>query len=427
MTEPCRIIGVLDNGPEGLTPAALASLRAADLVIGAERTLALFEGHLAEGAECRDLSGRLTQVPDWIAEARRNGRRVAVLATGDPLCHGIAAYLGDKLGREALAVVPNVSTIQLACARLGLPWQDLAIGSAHSRDAGEWTPGAGPVHGLYGLLQKLSQADLMGVFTSPDNGPDRIARMLLAEGLEFEFEMAVAERLLLPDERIHGWMGIAEAAGRRYADPNVALLRRRPGEREALFGLADARFRQRAPDKGLITKREVRAVSLARLALRPDSIVWDIGAGSGAVGLEAARLCPKGHVYAIEKNAEDFAIALSNRESLRVTNYTLVQAKAPRELDGWPDPHGVFIGGSGGELRELIQNCLRRLRAGGWLVMNFATLENLATAVDALKASGARWDVTQLQASRSRPLLDMHRLQAENPIWIVCAQRGTDE
>lgn len=427
MTEPCRIVGVLDNGAEGLTPDALASLRAADLVIGAGRTLSLFAGHLAEGAERRDLGGRLPQVPDWIAEARRNGKRVAVLATGDPLCHGIAAYLGGKLGREALEILPNVSTIQLACARLGLPWQDMAIGSVHSRDAGEWTPGAGPEHGLYGLLQKLRQADLMGVFTSPENGPDRIARMLQAEGLGEEFEMAVAEKLLQTDERITGWQGIAEAAGRRYADPNVVLLRRRPCEREALFGLPDTRFRQRAPDKGLITKREVRAVSLARLALRPDSLVWDIGAGSGAVGLEAARLCPQGHVYAIEKNVEDFAIALSNRESLRVTNYTMVQAKAPQELDGWPDPHGIFIGGSGGELRELIRLCLQRLRTGGWLVMNFATLENLAAAVDALKASGASWDVTQLQAARSRPILDMHRLQAENPIWIVCAQRGTDE
>ncbi|MDF9391526.1 MULTISPECIES: precorrin-6y C5,15-methyltransferase (decarboxylating) subunit CbiE [Methylococcus] len=423
MSEPCRIIGVLDNGIDGLTPQALAHLRGADLVIGARRTLALFQAHLAEGSECRPLEGCLAQVPEWITAARQAGRRVAVLATGDPLCHGIAAYLGDRLGREALEIIPNVSTIQLACARLGLSWQDMVIGSVHSRDAGEWTPGAGPEHGLYGLLRKLRLANLMGVFTSPENGPDRIARMLQAEGLVEVFEMAVAERLLLRDERIHGWVGIVEAAERRFADPNVVLLRRRDGAREALFGLPDARFRQRAPDKGLITKREVRAVSLARLALRPDSIVWDIGAGSGAVGLEAARLCPQGHVYAIEKNAEDFAIALSNRASLQVTNYTLVQAKAPQELDRWPDPDSIFIGGSGGELPELIRFCLQRLRTDGCLVMNFATLENLATAVDILKASGARWDVTQLQAARSRPILDMHRLQAENPVWIVCAKR----
>lgn len=427
MTEPCHVIGILDDGADGLTPGALAKLRAADVVIGAARTLALCGGHLAEGAECRGLDGHLPQVPDWIAATRKNGRRVVVLATGDPLCHGIAAYLIDKLGREAVAVVPNVSTLQLACARLGLAWQDMAVGSVHSRDAGEWTPGAGPGHGLYPLLQKLRQADLMGVFTSPENSPDRIARMLLAEGLASEFEMAVAERLLLPEERLSGWLAIAEAAGRRFADPSVALLRRLVCEREALFGLPDGRFRQRTPDKGLITKREVRAVSLARLALQPNSIVWDIGAGSGAVGLEAARLCPKGRVYAIEKNAEDCAIALGNRESLRVTNYTLVQAKAPQALEGWPDPDGVFIGGSGGELRGLILICLQRLREGGWLVMNFATLENLAVAVDALKAAGACWDVTQLQAARSRPILDMHRLQAENPVWIVCAQRGTDD
>jgi precorrin-6Y C5,15-methyltransferase (decarboxylating) len=191
-----------------------------------------------------------------------------------------------------------------------------------------------------------------------------------------------------------------------------------------LFGLEDARFDQRKPDKGLITKREVRVVSLARMALQRDSVVWDIGAGSGSVGLEAARLCVQGHVYAIEKNTEDAAIILRNRASLRVTNYTLRQGKAPEGLAEWPDPDAIFIGGSGGELRELILLCLERLRPGGHLVMNFATLENLGTALDCLAASATVWDVTQLQAARSRPILEMHRLQAENPVWILCAEKS---
>lgn len=424
MTEPCRIVGVLDNGADGLTPEALATLRAADLVIGARRTLDLFDGVIRKAAERCDLTGRLPQVPQWIAEARRNHRKVVVLATGDPLCHGIGSFLTAKLGREAVAIQPNVSMLQLACARLGQPWQEARIGSVHSRDAGEWTPGAGPEHGLYALLQLLRQADLVAVFTSPENGPARIARMLLTESLQDEFDMAVAECLLQEQERTWNWMGIQEAADAVFADPNIILLRRRPAVREALFGLPDDRFQQRTPDKGLITKREVRAVSLARMALRLDSVVWDIGAGSGAVGLEAARLCPQGHVYAIEKNEADVAIAGNNRASLRVTNYTLHHGRAPAGLETWPDPDAVFIGGSGGELRELIALCLQRLRAGGHLVMNFATIENLGAAVETLKATGAEWDVVQLQAARSRPILDMHRMQAENPIWIICAERG---
>ena len=192
------------------------------------------------------------------------------------------------------------------------------------------------------------------------------------------------------------------------------------------FGLADDAYHQRQPDKGLITKQEVRAVSLARLQLRADSRVWDIGAGSGSVGLEAARLCPQGHVWAIEKNEADVAIARQNVQAFGVSNHTLVHGKAPEGLEAWDDPDAVFIGGSGGELAELIALCLRRLRPGGWLVMNFVTLENLATATQALAALQARWDVLQLQAARSKPILHMHRMAAENPVWIVCAQPGEE-
>ncbi len=425
MNNPCRIVGVLDNGADGLSPRALAHIEAADLVIGGTRVLDLFAGRFSPHAERRDLTGKLNQVPDWIRAAQAEDRRVVVLATGDPLCHGIAGFLQARLCIEACEVLPNVTTLQLACARLGLPWQDMKILSVHSRDAGEWQAGADPEHGLYGILRDVQRHDRLALFTSPDNTPDRIARMLVSEGLDAQFRVAVAERLLQADENVVVDCSVAEAAQRRFADPNVMLLwRNEPRPRTVAFGLADDTYKQRRPDKGLITKLEVRAVSLARLQLCADSIVWDIGAGSGAVGLEASRLCPEGHVYAIEKNTEDAAIALDNRRRLRAHNYTLIHGKAPEGLKAWPDPNAVFIGGSGGELDELIRICLQRLKPDGWLVMNFVTFENLATAVDALKQIGASWDVTQLQASRSQPILHMHRLAAENPVWIVAAQRG---
>ncbi|MGI4777755.1 MAG: precorrin-6y C5,15-methyltransferase (decarboxylating) subunit CbiE [Janthinobacterium lividum] len=419
----CRILGVLDDGEASLSRAALAHLQAAQLVIGGARALALFAAQIAPDALRRDLTGALSQVPAWIREAQADGLRVVVLATGDPLCHGIAAYLASRLCIEAIEVLPNVSTLQLACARLGLPWQEMKFASVHAKDAGDWLPGATPAHGLYALLRDISRHDRLAVLTSPDNTPDRIARMLVAEGLADDFEMAVTERLCRPDERVVAGMRISAIAGMRFADPNVVLLwRTRMRTPEVLFGLPDASFEQRHPEKGLITKNEVRAVSLARMQLRADSVVWDIGAGSGAVGLEAARLCRTGHVYAVEKNADDVAIVGRNRLAMGIGNHTLVHGKAPDGLAPWADPDAVFIGGSGGELAELIALVLRRLRPQGWLVMNFVTIENLAGAVEALKAQGATWDVLQLQASRSKPILHMHRLAAENPVWIVCAQ-----
>ena len=434
----CRVIGVLDDGVVSLTPTALAHIRQADVVIGAARTLALFGPELKAAAIRHDLTGQLRQVPGWVAAAREAGQSCVVLATGDPLCHGIAPYLAAHLCVDALEILPNLSTLQLACARIGLAWQDARILSVHSRDAGEWQPGAGREHGLHAVAQAVRAHDRLMLFTSPDNTPDRLARLLQQEGLAGQFRMAVAENLLQPDERIHAQLDIDEAATMRFAPTNVVLLWRvQPRANPVLMGLADSAYQQRQPrgdgSGGLITKQEVRAVSLARLQLREDSIVWDIGAGSGSVGLEAARLCRRGQVYAIEKNAADIDNIRANQAAFGVANYTLRHGKAPDGLDEWADPDAVFIGGSGGELPELIRQVLARLRPGGHLVMNFVTLENLATAIDVLKScqQGAAdtsvlidWDVLQLQASRSRPILHMNRLAAENPVWLVCARKG---
>ena len=420
----CHVIGVLDDGAASLGRAALMHLEQAQLVIGGTRTLALFADHINPNAEQRDLTGALSLVPEWIRAAQADGQRVTVLATGDPLCHGIAAYLASRLCIEAIEVLPNVSTLQLACARLGLPWQDMKFSSVHSKDAGDWAEESGPAHGLYALLRDIRQHDRLAILTSPLNTPDRIARMLVTQGLADDFEMAVAERLCQPQERIVSGMRITAAAQMPFADPNVVLLwRTKLRSNPVLFGLPDASYQQRYPEKGLITKNEVRVVSLARMQLRADSVVWDIGAGSGSIGLEAARLCSLGHVYAIEKNVDDSAIVRNNRKNLGLSNHTLLHAKAPAGLENWPDPDAVFIGGSGGELAELIRLILQRMKPEGWLVMNFVTLENLGVAVDTLKALGVVWDVLQLQASRSKPILHMNRMAAENPVWLVCAQK----
>ncbi len=424
MTARCSVVGVLDNGTEGLSSRALSTLQQADLVIGGKKTLTLFAEQIQQ-AEQKDLTGQLSRVPEWIQQALADKKQVVVLATGDPLCHGIAGFLCKKLGSDALQILPNVSSVQLAFARIGLSWQDAEIVSIHSKDAGEWVEGAGHEHGLYHLLQAVCRHDKLAILTGPENSPDRIARLLMTEQLDQQFDMTVAEDLLADNERVVKGETIAALAEQSFNGNNIVILQRKQAKpAEVLFGLPDHEFKQRKPDKGLITKREVRAVSLARLQLSTDSIVWDIGAGSGSVGLEAARLCTKGYVYAVEKNEVDFQIAQDNARQLDVHNYRLINAKAPQGMETWPCPDAVFIGGTGGELAELIRLCLNKLNANGWLVMNFVTLENLSTAVETLKTENAVWDVCQLQASRSQAILHMNRMQAENPVWIVSAQRG---
>lgn len=426
-TEALHIIGILDDGWAGLADAARQRLAGCGVVIGAARTLALVAPFLPASTVLRDMDGALSKVPGWVRDAQADGLATAVLATGDPLCHGIASFLIGKLGAASVAVHPAPSTLQLACARLKKAWQDIAIASCHRADAGEWTPGARPDHGLYTLVRAVAEQPRVAAFTGPDNSPDRIARALLAAGYGEDVRLSVAARLCLPDEAAVADLTLAEAATRRFADPNIVVIERTPAERRAVFGFDDSDYVQRQPEKGLITKLEARAVSLAKLGLAADSIVWDIGAGAGSVGLEASRLARHGHVWAIEKNEADAANARENALRLRASNYSLTHARAPAGLDAWPDPDAVFIGGSGGELAELIALVLARLRPGGRLVMNFVTLENLATATATLAAAGATWDVTMLSAARSQPILDMHRLAAQNPVWIVCAHQVANE
>jgi len=287
-----------------------------------------------------------------------------------------------------------------------------------------------PEHGLYRLVRAVAEYPLVAVLTSPRNDPGRIARALLAAGWGEELRLSVAARLGLPDEAVFADLSLTDARRREFPYPNVVVLEHARTETAPLLGLADEDYEQRRPGAdssgGLITKLEVRAVSLAKLGLCEDSLVWDIGADSGSVGLEAARLARRGHVWAIEKNVEAAAGARANAARMRATNYTLVRAKAPAGLDAWPDPDAVFIGGSGGELGTLIPLCLECLRPGGRVVMNFTTLENLAQATGLLARSGAIWELVQVQCARSRPILDLHRLQAQNPIWILTATPSGD-
>ncbi|EXI69164.1 MAG: Precorrin-6Y C(5,15)-methyltransferase [decarboxylating] [Candidatus Accumulibacter adjunctus] len=423
----CTVVGILDDGWHGLSGSARDCLRAAALVIGVERTLQLVRPELAANCELRPLDGALAQCPGWIRDALAAGRSVAVLATGDPLCHGIGSSLIDRLPGLPVTVLPAPSTLQIACARFGKAWQDVKIASCHSQDAGEWIVGATPGHGLYPVLRAIALHRRVFVFTSPANDPARLARALLTVGHGDELRLSVASRLLLPDETLHPGLSAAQAATTNFVEPSVVLVERDELPAEPAFGREDDDYLQRTPANGLITKLEARAVSLAKLRLTAAATVWDIGAGSGSVGLECARLAPHGHVWAIEKNAADAAIARANAARLRIGNYTLIEGRAPAGLTGWPDPDAVFIGGSGGELSELIHLVLDRLRPGGRLVMNFVTLENLATATSTLQAAGADWQVVQLQASRSQPILGLHRLAAQNPVWIVTTRNPDKE
>lgn len=433
----CVIVGILEDGWDGLTDRSREMLLTAGLLVGSAAHLKRLPESLA--GERRGMDGALSRVADWIESwlEQNPSQHCAVLASGDPLWHGIAPMLQRKLDEKVrLEIFPALSSVQLAAARFGLNQQGVLRLSVHAGDSGEWESGAMPEHALYPLMQVLHQGRDILLLTSPVNTPARVARALISSGFGENFRVSVAAHLAGEEEALWHDLTCQEAAAMDFPLPNVVWLRPQANDNSSwnewsclpTLGIDDSFFLCRQPDKGLMTKHEVRAVTLAHLGLHPDSVVWDIGAGSGSVGLEASRMARHGHVYAIEKSAADVALARQNAARLKATNYTLHEARAPQGLDAWPDPDAVFIGGSGGELASLIERCLQRLakktrvsHRPGRLVMNFVALENLARATDCLKSLGAEWRVLQLQAAYSQPIVGMTRLVPNNPVFIVVA------
>ncbi|RKZ96405.1 MAG: cobalamin biosynthesis bifunctional protein CbiET [Gammaproteobacteria bacterium] len=416
----CYVIGVLDNAMQGLTPVAQEKIRQADQIIAANRTIELFAAEFKADAEVIYLRDKMMLLPELIQDSIENNHQVVVLATGDPLCHGIGSFLLKKMSKTLVTVLPNVSMVQLAFSHLGEGWQQVKICSVHGKDTGEWIKGSGFEHGMYKLLRSIRHNTLLAVYTSPENSPQRIARMLIAEGLAEYYEISIFERLLQKGERISLHQAVSSVADEQYAGLNIVIIKRKAAlEKRPVFGYPDDFFAQRKPEKGLITRRDVRAVVLAKMQLQTDSIVWDIGAGSGSVGLEAASICEQGYVYAIEKNCADLSLIEKNKEKMQLINYSIVCGKAPERMENWLVPDAVFIGGSAGKLKPLIDLVLKSLKSGGSLVMNFITLENLNESIEILKSLNLQWELTQLQASHSKPILHMNRLQADNPVWII--------
>ncbi len=387
-------LGLPLDGP--LSEPGLALLAEAELVIGGarllERTAALHR------AETWDLTGRMGALRPLLAA--RAGACVVVLASGDPMFYGIGSFLAKHV--EKLRVLSAPSSVAVAFARVGLGWEESALLSAHGRPMPD-------------VAAALDERGLVALLTDGKNTPAAIGCLLG----DREGEAWVCERLGEPEEAIHR-MPIARLR-EHAADPlNVVILQGPRRVRPVIPYIADDDLERKMPRKGLITKREVRALSLAALGLCPGDIAWDLGAGSGAVAIEMALLGASA-VYAVEKNADGCAIIAQNLETFRVSAVSVLHRRAPDGLDALPDPDRVFVGGTGGDMAGIVALCLGRLRPGGRMVLNLATIENLAECVGALKAAGARWSVTQVQVARSSPILDLTRFEAQNPVWVVSA------
>ncbi|AFV77306.1 precorrin-6y C5,15-methyltransferase (decarboxylating), CbiE subunit,precorrin-6Y C5,15-methyltransferase (decarboxylating), CbiT subunit (plasmid) [Thermus oshimai JL-2] len=397
------VVGMGARGRRGLSLEALEAIGRSRLLIGGRRHLSAFPEHPGEKVP---VQGPLEPLLD-LAEARvREGQEVAFLASGDPLFYGIGKRVLERFPEAQ--VFPAPTAFQEAFARLKRPWDGARFFSLHGRPLG-------------GLLLEIALSPLAVVYTDPEHTPSRLAALLLEMGVERRAH--VAERLGEEGERVRSFGSLEEVSAAEFQDPNVLILEAEGPLPPRLGFLPDEAFEKRMPKRGLITKREVRLLALGLLALPPDGVLWDIGAGTGSVGIEAARLAPYGTVYAVEKNPESWPHILENARRHGAHNLVLIQGEAPGALEGLPTPDAVFVGGSGGELPGILERSLAALKPGGRLVVAAITLENLAAAYGFFQERGLLVEGLQVQASRLVPVGPYRRLEAQNPTVLLAATK----
>lgn len=396
-----HVIGAGIAGQEGFTPQALELINQADMLLGAERLLDLFPDFSGEKV---NIDKQLGAVVETIQNA---DCRVVVLASGDPLFFGIGRYLLRNLPEELIEFLPNVTSVQYAFAKIREPWDDAVFVSAHGRQLEE-------------AVDRIVSSDKAAVLTDDVNTPAAIAAEIMRRGRS-GYRAYLCENLGTEDERIRTTdvKGLVDIDA---APLNVLLLIK---EYEAgvshyipTLGIPDDEF---VTVKKLITKEEVRVVTLAKLKLRHDMCLWDIGAGSGSICIEADHLMPNGRIFAVERNEECRQFIKENLLKFNTRHVSLVEGNAPECLDELPDPDRVFIGGSGGHLWEILDAVDQRLASNGRIVLNAITLDTLTAANEYFGNAGYQVEVVTVNISRTRPLSDYKMFEAYNPVYILTA------
>lgn len=419
-----HVVGIGLDGTSGLSNSVLNVIETATILVGSDRHLSYFPEHPASRIVLKDLTETIftirQQLTRWELENRESiHNSIVILVSGDPLFFGFGRLLIAELPPEQLTFHPHVSSIQLAFNRIKTPWQDAHIISAHGRS-------------LEMLIQALQQGvEKIAILTDNIHNPVAIAQLIQNLDLPSRYQFWVCENLGGNDERVQQWQ-IESLKSQEFSSLNlVILLRQSRSATEPLdlskipsFGIPDQLFLSYSDRPGLMTKREVRTLVLGELALQPKQTIWDIGAGTGSVSIEIARLFPDSTVYSIEKTAAGTTLIEQNRQRFQVNNLVSIHGEAPDILHHLRSPHRIFIGGSGKNLSEILGICSIRLSPGGIMVLALATLEHLNTALSWLeqrKRIERSWSyrILNVQLSRSVPVANLTRFSPLNPVTIL--------
>jgi precorrin-6Y C5,15-methyltransferase (decarboxylating) len=403
--KPVSIIG-MGMTLEDLTARHLKIIDTADILVGGRRLLDLF----AESRARKKIIGKdIDGVVDFIKHEMKK-KQIVVLASGDPMYFGIGRRLVEAIGYRKIRVFPNISSVAAAFARIKEPWDDVRVISLHGRKLESQ------------LFKSLEENNTIAVFTDPKNNPSWVADRLL-ENQFLNYKICVLEALGSVSEKI-GWYTLAEAAGMKFTEPNMVVLKRgSTGMKDKKHLFLGAPDRWYDHHKGLITKSEIRTITLSKLRLAAEHVLWDLGAGSGSVAVEAGLFIKKGKIFAVEKQAERVAQIKTNKKNFGVGNLTVIQAELPEGLEKLPRPDRIFIGGGGQQVKAIITAAVRYLKPKGIIVINTVLIPNVETARVTLEKLEFKTEIIQVQITRSRPMPWAARLEAGNPVWIITGLR----
>ncbi|MBI5195032.1 MAG: precorrin-6y C5,15-methyltransferase (decarboxylating) subunit CbiE [Nitrospirae bacterium] len=349
-------------------------------------------------------------------------RPIVLLASGDPMFFGIGRRLVEEFGRDKVEILPDLSSIQLAFSRIKEVWSDAFLMSLHG--------GPDPKkrrklkNGLEDIQMLLEKHNKIAILTDKVNNPSVIAKELTSSFIPHysSLTMFVCERLDYPDEKII--KGTPEKIAKmRFREPNVVIIEGQGSSSKVQdykidFGMKEDEI---VHSRGLITKDEIRAIAIHKLRLPQNGVLWDIGAGSGSISIEAARLFPSLRVFAIEKDGNQISNIKKNKIRFNTANVLIIKGEAPDALKRLPAPDRVFIGGSGGRLGRII-SFIAKLPVG-IIIINAVTIETLNEAVKGLESKGFKTRVSEVAVSRSRLIGGRMHMSALNPIFIITGEK----
>ncbi|ACB53318.1 precorrin-6y c5,15-methyltransferase [Crocosphaera subtropica ATCC 51142] len=407
-----KVVGIGLNGRESLIANVQEIVDNANLLMGSDRHLSYFPNHPGD----KVIISSFYEDIKTLKQIKNYHQSIVILVSGDPLFFGLGRLLLEQFEVEELEFYPNVSSIQLAFSQIKIPWHDAKIISGHGRHLDE-------------LITSLQQGvEKIAILTDSKNNPQAIAHLFLSLNIPINYSIWICENLGNADEKVKSYTPqILANISYQFAVLNVVILVRKNHinltkkelDNLPLLGIEDHYFLSFKDRPGLMTKQEIRTIILGELELKSQEIIWDIGAGTGAVSVEIARLCPKSQVFAIEKTAMGINLINKNCQRFDVNNITSIQTKAPDKLSKLPNPNRIFIGGSGGNLIDILDVCQEKLVKNGIILIALATLENLVISLDWINRNNWHYQLLNINISRSLSIANLTRLSPLNPVFLV--------